>query len=99
MTTRPSRNDAHAERALQASIRRRLLMRYLSDVFAEEEILDAAVEEAFTSGEAFRSWLSRQGINPDTLAASTPRGRALIQEFTNTCVREAQASHQAQAEE
>jgi hypothetical protein len=76
-------DDREAERARRQRLRRKLLVRYFSNVFSEEEIPDHAVEEAFTTRGPFRAWVARQGINPATLAPCTEHGRRLLRELAN----------------
>jgi hypothetical protein len=51
------------------------------------EFTREALEELFATDDGLRAWVTDQaGINPDTLVAETPTGRALINVCANAWV-------------
>jgi hypothetical protein len=91
MDTLSFHHEGDAEHHLMQSIRRQLLVRYFSGVFAAHEITDQALAEAFADGDAFRAWVMQQGITPDTLRAFTAKGRVLIRTCANIWVQDTNA--------
>jgi hypothetical protein len=87
MTPPSFRDDADAERHLTRHLRRMLLVCYYQDTVSEHPITEAHIANAFARNAHFRRYLDLQGINPDTLVASTDEGRTMLSAIINGWVR------------
>ena len=87
MTTPTFRDDADAEQHLTHHLRRMLLVCYYQDPVSEYTITEEHIADAFDHNAHFRRSLELQGIDPDTLCASTDEGRTMVHAIINGWVR------------
>jgi hypothetical protein len=87
MTTPEFRDDADAEQHLIRHLRRMLVHCFYQDTVPLEELIEQRVADEFADNEHFRRNLDLQGINPDTLFASTDEGRTMVSAIINGWVR------------
>jgi hypothetical protein len=85
MTT-PPYSDSDGDREIMELIRLNLFACYANEPpgveFTREEL-----EDVFATDEGLRAWVTEKaGINPDTLAAETQTGRAIINVCANAWV-------------
>ena len=81
------RDDADAEQHLIRHLRRMLLVCYYQDTVSEHTLTEEHIADAFVHNKPFRRSLVLQGIDPDTLAASTDEGRTMVNAIINGWVR------------
>ena len=78
MITMTSLPYSDSDREIEDTIRMYLVVCY-TNAEDRREYTREELEESFASDTALRAWVTdRAGINPDTLAAETPVGRAFI---------------------
>jgi hypothetical protein len=78
ITSHSFQDDADAARHLLRHLRRMLLVCYDQETVSGHTLTEQHVADAFAFNARFRHHLALQGINPDTLVASTDEGRRMV---------------------